>query len=505
MSSIVRNLKIVFLLTILAKIASFLSEVIIANYLGTSNKADAYSMIAGIHAVIYPMLGIGIWSIFLPKYQKQKTISNVKATKEYSDKVITIFIMLSSAIALFVFVFADWIIAIASPGFDGETKNIAASLLRIYSPYFVFSTISSVYAAMLQSHGKFLGSQLREFVSYLPTIILGPVMYLYIGVSGFAIALVIGSILRLVIQFPFINWGYRYKPNFRFKDRAVISLFKKSPAAIITSSSDQILTLVDKIMASTLAVGSVASLNYGSKLTNAINGVLTNSVSTVLFPEMPKMIARKEYKNLAELTRKVLVSLAIIIIPIMTIMLLFSGDIVRLVYARGSFDENSVAVTTTVFCGYLVGFYFIGIKQITDKIFYSLDKNNTVMIFNIINVVVNIVLNIVLIGTMGLSGLAYATSIASTLYIIICLAYLKHSKISFDVFSYIKKLLTILLINVIPIVGAKYAVSSVTTNWIISLLLTVTISGVIIIASYNIFKVNEYLAIQDRLLKKTKK
>ena len=288
MSSIVRNLKIVFLLTILAKIASFLSEVIIANYLGTSNKADAYSMIAGIHAVIYPMLGIGIWSIFLPKYQKQKTISNVKATKEYSDKVITIFIMLSSAIALFVFVFADWIIAIASPGFDGETKNIAASLLRIYSPYFVFSTISSVYAAMLQSHGKFLGSQLREFVSYLPTIILGPVMYLYIGVSGFAIALVIGSILRLVIQFPFINWGYRYKPNFRFKDRAVISLFKKSPAAIITSSSDQILTLVDKIMASTLAVGSVASLNYGSKLTNAINGVLTNSVSTVLFPEMPR-------------------------------------------------------------------------------------------------------------------------------------------------------------------------------------------------------------------------
>ena len=208
MSSIVRNLKIVFLLTILAKIASFLSEVIIANYLGTSNKADAYSMIAGIHAVIYPMLGIGIWSIFLPKYQKQKTISNVKATKEYSDKVITIFIMLSSAIALFVFVFADWIIAIASPGFDGETKNIAASLLRIYSPYFVFSTISSVYAAMLQSHGKFLGSQLREFVSYLPTIILGPVMYLYIGVSGFAIALVIGSILRLVIQFPSINWGY---------------------------------------------------------------------------------------------------------------------------------------------------------------------------------------------------------------------------------------------------------------------------------------------------------
>ena len=71
MKKIYKNFTIVFVITILSKIVSFVSEVIIAYILGTSEKADAYSMIMGIHQVMYPMLSVGIWSIFLPKYKNK--------------------------------------------------------------------------------------------------------------------------------------------------------------------------------------------------------------------------------------------------------------------------------------------------------------------------------------------------------------------------------------------------------------------------------------------------
>ena len=487
-------------MTALAKVASFLSELIIANFLGTTAEADAYSMISGIHSVIYPMLGIGIWSIFLPQYQKIKT-TNQNNAKPYVDKVITVFLIATIIVTLLVFVFAEQIITLAAPGFEQSTKNTASILLRIYSPYFIFSTISSLYAAMLQSHGNFFGSQIRELSSYLPTLIIGPILFSKMGVSGFAIALLIGGILRLIIQLPFVNWGYRYRPNFNFKDKHIKSLFQKTPSAILTSSADQILTLVDKIMASTLTVGSVSSLNYGAKLTNAINGILTNSVGTVLFPEMPKMIAQKKYNDLSVLTQKVLIAIAIIVIPVTIIMLLFSEEIVRLVYARGSFDESSVTITSTVFCGYLIGFYFIGIKQILDKLFYSLGKNNTLMIFNIINVIINIVLNVILIQMMGLSGLAYATSISSIIYITVCLSYLKNSKIRFNIFNYFKKLSKLILINVITLVTISTIASHISANWLINMLITFLVGNAITIFIYNLMKIEEYILMQNKIVK----
>lgn len=33
-----------------------------------------------------------------------------------------------------------------------------------------------------------------------------------------AISLIVAGALRLLIELPFVNWGYRVKPDFRFKN-----------------------------------------------------------------------------------------------------------------------------------------------------------------------------------------------------------------------------------------------------------------------------------------------
>lgn len=498
MKSFIRNVKIVIIFTIIAKLASFVSEIIIANYLGTTARADAYSMISGIHAVIYPILGLGVWSVFLPEYQRLKT-TDINLAKKYADGIITLFIILSSTIGLITFLFADGIINCTSPGFDSDTRMMAATLLRIYSPYFVFSTISSIFAAMLQSHGKFVGSQLRELVSYLPLIVLGPILFSNIGVNGFVIALLIGGFLRLVVQFPFINWGYRYKPTFKFRDASIKKSIKKMPSVLVVSGSDQVLTFVDKMMASTQAIGSVASLNYGVKLVNAANGIITNSISVVLFPEMPKMLAKKQYEELSSLLVKILTLLSIIIFPIMSILMIYSSEIVRMVYARGSFDENSVVVTSAVFCGYLIGFYFIGIKQIIDKVFYSLEKNNTIMILNIINVVLNVVLNVLLMNWLGLAGLAYATSISSIVYILLCLVFLRKSKLRLNIVKLLKKILFVMVLSITVTFVSSWLLSFIGIASVVRMIIATCVSIVICILAYKIVSFEEYLFLSKKI------
>jgi len=491
MKKMMNSIIIVSFCTIVSKVLSFLSEMIIANYLGTSMYADAYSMISGIHAVVYPMLGIGIWSIFLPEYKKMNTKKNKNEINAFSNKIITLFIIISLFISIIIFVFSRQIINLVSPGFSSETKNIASLLLRIYSPYFAFSIVSSIYAAMLQSNDKFFGSQIREVVSYLPIIIIGPILYKYIGVYGFAISLIIGGIFRLLVQIPFVDWGYKYKIDFNLKTTKVKQLIKKIPSVLVSSATDQIHTLVDKIMASSLTVGSVASLNYGSKLINVVNGILTNSIATVLYPKMAELIGKNKIKEANHLLKTVLITIAILIVPCMIIGILFSNNIVSLIYKRGSFDSQSVLMTSSVFVGYLLGIYFIGVKSFIDKFLYALNKNNYVMKLSIFNIIFNIILNAILMKSIGLSGLAYATSISSIAYIFISLFYL-YKNISYGLSDFIKKITLIISSNIIIIISLFYLFNCFISFWFLKIFLTTIVSIIIIIIFYIVIKIDEF-------------
>ncbi len=501
MKNIFKGLKIVFLLTILAKIASFISELVIAYFLGTTAQADAYSMINGIHIIIYPMLGVGIWSIFLPEYKKTITKNNLKEGNQYSNRVITLFFTISSIIAILVFAFSNQIVSIVAPGFDSQTAKECSILLKIYSPYFVFATISSIYAAMLQSHEKFFGSQIREFVSYLPTIILGPILYKFLGVYGFGIALTIGGLLRLLIQLPFIKNKYQFHFDFNFKNKKIKKMLIKTPSVLVSSISNQIHTLVDKMMASTLKTGSVSCLNYGSKLTNVVNGLFTSSISTILYPQIAKMVADSQEKEMSKLIEDILIILSMVIFPI-TIFCFFNSQlIVELVYLRGDFDNAAATLTAQVFNGYLIGLYFIGIKDIIDKIFYTLEKNKVVMLFNLLNVIINITLNFLLIQKYKLVGLAYATSISSICYIIYTMLYL-HKKIKFELLNYFKNIIYILFVNVFIFSAIHLIVGTLTTNEYIYLLLSGAIDLLVLLAFYKITKYQYYQKISDIIQKK---
>ena len=76
-----RGTVIIVLIGIFAKIAAFLSEAILAAYLGTTYQSDAYYMVSSIKDVIYPMLCVGIWKVFLPVYKEKLTKNNIREAR----------------------------------------------------------------------------------------------------------------------------------------------------------------------------------------------------------------------------------------------------------------------------------------------------------------------------------------------------------------------------------------------------------------------------------------
>lgn len=415
MKKLFKGFIIVLLMTILSKIASFISEIIIASLLGTSPEADAYSMIIGIHQVIYPMLSVGIWSIFLPIYKK-KIIKNEENANEYINNILSVFIIISVLLIVTILLFSKYIIILIANGFSIEMKQLCSNLLRVYSPYFIFVIISSIFAAVLQCEDKFFASQLREVATYIPTIIIGPIMYKYYGLYGLVISLVLGSFLRLLILLPFLRKDFKFRFVFSFKNKDIKHLFKELPHVLITSGMEQINVLIDKIMASNLITGSVSSLNYGNKLINVLNGLFTSSISTSIYPTMSKLIAQNRIDELRYVIHKIFKFVYLIIIPISIVMIILSKQIVYVVYSRGAFNNNSVNTTSSVFLCYTIGMLFIGLKPIINNIFYSYEDAHKIKNISIFTIVINIILNIILVKYCNVAGLALATSISAIIY-----------------------------------------------------------------------------------------
>ena len=410
---ILKGTIVIVLVGILAKCTSFISEAILAAYLGTNATSDAYYMISGVHQVVYPMLGIGVWKVFLPLYKKHITLGQIEEARALANRAITFFTLISAAVVLLIVIFAGPVVSVVAPGFQGETKELCITLVRIASPMFIFIIASAVYAAMLQCHNKFLGSQIREVASHIPTILAAVLLYHRFGIKIMAAALVVGGGVRLLIELPFVSWGYHYRPDHHFRTPEFSQMLRKLPAALLMEGAVKLNTLIDKAMGSTLPAGTISGMNYGQKLVNVFSGLLSTAVSTALYPQMVELIALQKREELSRVVAKILNIFCLLMLPVTFACVLFRTELVSAVYQRGNFTADSVAMTAGVFAFYILAIYFTAGSSVLNNLFYGNGDTRTPMFISIGALVFNVGLNLALIGPMGVNGLALATSLTS--------------------------------------------------------------------------------------------
>lgn len=481
---------IIILISLLAKLSSFISEAILASYLGTSYQSDAYYMVSSIQMVIYPMLSVGIWKVFLPVYKEKIAKNENNDATILADKVITLFTIISIISVVLLFIFSDNIVEIVAPGFSSTAKELCSLLVKISSPMYIFIIAAAVYSAMLQCHNKFLGSQIREVASHVPTIISAIFFYQYFGVYALAVALVVGGCFRLLVELPFVDWGYKYKPVFHFQDPELKRIFRKLPSALISEGVTQVNTLIDKIMASSLPVGSVSALNYGNKLTNVFSGLFSSAIATALYPQIVELVTLDGKDQLNKLVTKIVNIFCILVIPVSIACFLFSDLLVSVVFERGAFNSTSSGLTSGVFGFYSIGLFFVACNTVLTNVFYGYGDTKTPMHVSSINLVVNVVGNFFFIRLLGVKGLALSTSISSFIAFFIMFLYIK-KYITLNR-KYILKTFLIVVIAASVACSVSFVLTKILCQNIYIKLCFATIVGVLIyLILMRLFKVTE--------------
>ena len=182
---------------------------------------------------------------------------------------------------------------------------------------------------------------------------------------------------------------------------------------IAGTSVNEINVLVDRTLASAIAIGGISALNYARRLNGFVQGLFVASVSTVLYPMISKMATEDNIKGLKRSISEAIAIINLLVIPATIGAMIFAKEIVVLLFGRGAFSLEAAAMTVNALFYYSIGMIAFGLRDILSRAFYAHQDTKTPMIDATIGVAINIVLNLILAKYMGIGGLALATSISA--------------------------------------------------------------------------------------------
>jgi len=430
MSNKIANTAILItLITFLSKLSGFIRDVILASSFGTTLNSDAFIMAQSIIGVFTGLVLAALGTTFIPVMSDYLLYKSKDETKKFINVVYTVSIGLTIIICILGMIFTKQLVGLFAPSFSLVAHDLTVQLMWIMLPTIVLTTLVTLNNAKLQNHGKYLVSAAIGFPMNFIMIITMLFFTDSFGIQGLSIALVIGTLLQPLLQMPFTRkLGYPYKLQIDFKEDGLRRIGILIVPILIGTGIQQINTMVDRILASGLAEGSIAALTFSNRLGVFITGLLSAAVVSIYYTSMSNYFSAGKDELFKKLLRNTINISTILIIPASVGFMVLRLPIVQLIFERGMFDSTASEMTAVALFYFTIGLIGFLLRDVLSRAFYALKDTKTVMINGSIAVITNIVACIVLVRYLGLGGLALGTSISGIVSSVLLLISL-HKKI----------------------------------------------------------------------------
>ena len=401
------------IVTVLAKVIGFAREQVLSYVYGAGMYTDVYFATMNIPNVIFSIVGAALSTTFIPLYCEIESKKGNDEALKFSKNIFSIVVLICLIIVSVSLVFAEPLLKLFAFGFEGEKQRIGIDVTRILIMSGVFIGISNFLTAYLQIKNNFkipglisLPQNIIVIISIILSVKYGP----YTLVWG----TLVGIASQVLFQFPFAyKEGFRIKPYINLKDEYLKRLVVLAGPVLIGVGVNQINIMIDKNLASLLKEGSISALNFADRLNGFILALFITSIVAVIYPMLSKLSNEENKSKFSEYIVKASNSIILLVIPISAGAIVLSKPIVKLLFERGAFDINATNMTAIALAMYSIGLVAYGLRDILNKVFYSLKDTKTPMINGIIALILNTVINLLIYKKMGHAGLALGTSLAA--------------------------------------------------------------------------------------------
>ena len=390
------------------KLIGFLKQSVIAWKFGTLPVLDSYFAADGFVSMIGQIVLASIPPAIITLYLK------IREKSKRDNFICSTFLFLTAVGlmgAIIVVFMAPLLAKMLGVSFDGGQISELSKFIIILSPLILFACISSVSSGLLQAKNIFIPEKLLGLFLSVGIILSVFLFAPKIGINSLLIGFMIGYCIYFIMMFVLLIKNSRIKIVNPMRDPAFAKFLRIVIPIVVGVSIVDLSHLIDRIIASSLASGSVSSLYYSQIISgDLINGVVIASIGMVLLPKLSTDAQNKTKLEVLNSLKKIMGVVTPVILVITAIYLMIGENLVSVAFQRGEFTYESTIAVSNCVVGYAVGFIFILVKELFIKYFYAQEDTSTPMMANIVGIVVNIVLSLFLSSRIGVQGIAYATS-----------------------------------------------------------------------------------------------
>jgi putative peptidoglycan lipid II flippase len=422
---------VVGLAILCSRVLGLIREVVFAAMFGASRNMDAFLTAFRAPNMLRDLFAEGALSTaFVTTFSRRIATEGERSAWELASKVATLALVFMSAVSLLGVIFAPLLIDILAPGFPAEKAELTVLLTRIMFPFILLVSLAALVMGMLNARHVFGPPAMASAFFNIGSIVGGVTLCYWLdpqpdwrhphfgerGLVGLSIATLIGGLLQLAVQLPSLRRvGFRFHPDFKWRDSGVRTILGMMGPAMIAASAVQVNVAVNSIFASGLGDGPITWLNIAFRLMQLPLGIFGVAVATVTLPLVSRSAAvgnTSEFRSaLAHSVRLVL----LLTIPAAIGLIILAEPIIQLIYQHGRFTHEATIQTAAALQFYAIGLAGYSADKVLAPAFYALDKRHLPMFVSLTSIAVNFSLNWFFTFQLHLGhrGLALSTSLVA--------------------------------------------------------------------------------------------
>lgn len=409
--SILRTSLLLLPAQIVFRAGEALLPLVLATWFGRSGATDVYYFCWAVFAFAGSLVfSAYVDSAIVPIVAEERLLRR-ETVPRLLGALLTWTVIVGSALALLIGAGA---FAYFRARYAGSAESaIAAAMVVPFSVLLVVMSVRTYLSTLLNADHKYFAQPVASSLgvaTQLATIALlrgrmGITCVPYATLAGEAVA--VGALAWVAFRWAGL--------------KMVLSLDRPAPlrkfARLVASevgggAVTRINPVIDQLMASLAAVvGGATLLRYSSDVSGVPTSLLQAALLPVLLSHLAEDYAARDLAKLKATVWRALAAVTAILLAASTLLYLVRVPLLRAVFLRGAMDEGGVAQMVAIFPYHLVGIAPFGALLVLTRAHVALQNSRIMFSMGVLNASANVVFNLVLVGAMGLSGIALATSL----------------------------------------------------------------------------------------------
>lgn len=406
----------IVLATLLSRPLGFVREAVQAALFGASRLTDAFLVAYNLPEMIQTLFFSGVLSHFfvpvLTRYRGHKA----ELSTIFSVALVGA-LLIAGLLAGGCYLAASGLMAVAAPGLAGPDHELATFLFRFMLPMLALHCLLAVMKGTLNSLDHYAMPEYAGVLFNLVMIACALGLAPTYGITSLAIGVVAGSVVQVLAQLPALaRFGIRFRLSAVWgavTHPALREMGGLAVGALVATAVVPINAFVARALASTLDEGSISALAYAFRVFLLPVSLTAVPVYTVLLTELSAAHGAGQTETFKRQAEAGLSLLAAVALPATAVLGALAVPITRVLYERGQFTPEDVAMTGAALAAYAVGLLAYGTSQVMVRLFNATKDTRTPALVGVACMGLNAAACWLLMRWWGHWGIALATSLVS--------------------------------------------------------------------------------------------